>query len=146
MKIDIQKITEGEESIVIRYKDPNPAVDRIIGILEGGDGKLWGRTETGSVSIDLKDILYLETVDDKLFVYTTKVVAKIEGSLVSFMNDVKDEMFFRCSKSMIINVGKVRALKSLSSNRIDATMEGGEHIMISRRYAVEFRRLLKGAR
>ena len=146
MKIDIQKITEGEESIVIRYKDPNPAVDRIIGILEGGDGKLWGRTDSGSVSIDLKDILYLETVDDKLFVYTTKVVAKIEGSLVSFMNDVKDEMFFRCSKSMIINVGKVRALKSLSSNRIDATMEGGEHIMISRRYAVEFRRLLKGAR
>ena len=146
MKIDIQKITEGEESVVIRYKDPNPAVDRIIGILEGGDGKLWGRTDSGSVSIDLKDILYLETVDDKLFVYTTKVVAKIEGSLVSFMNDVKDEMFFRCSKSMIINVGKVRALKSLSSNRIDATMEGGEHIMISRRYAVEFRRLLKGAR
>ncbi len=146
MRIDIQKITEGEESVVIRYKDPNPAVDRIIGILEGGDGKLWGRTDSGSVSIDLKDILYLETVDDKLFVYTTKVVAKIEGSLVSFMNDVKDEMFFRCSKSMIINVGKVRALKSLSSNRIDATMEGGEHIMISRRYAVEFRRLLKGAR
>ncbi len=146
MKIDIQKITEGEESVVIRYKDPNPAVDRIIGILEGGDGKLWGRTDSGSVSIDLKDILYLETVDDKLFVYTTKVVAKIEGSLVSFMNDVKDEMFFRCSKSMIINVGKVRALKSLSSNRIDATMEGGEHILISRRYAVEFRKLLKGAR
>ena len=47
---------------------------------------------------------------------------------------------------MIINVGKVRALKSLSSNRIDATMEGGEHIMISRRYAVDFRRLLKGER
>ena len=37
MNIDIQKITEGEESIVIRYKDPNPAVERIIGILEGGE-------------------------------------------------------------------------------------------------------------
>ena len=62
------------------------------------------------------------------------------------MNEVKDESFFRCSKSMIINIGKVRALRSLSSNRIDATMEGGEHIMISRRYAVDFRRLLKGER
>jgi DNA-binding LytR/AlgR family response regulator len=146
MNIDIEKITEGEESIVIRYKDPNPTVSRIIGILEGGEGKLWGRTDTGSVSIDLEDILYLETVDDKLFAYTAEVVARIEGSLVSFMNEVKDETFFRCSKSMIINVGKVRALKSLSSNRIDATMEGGEHIMISRRYAVDFRRLLKGER
>ena len=146
MNIDIAKITEGEESIVIRYKDLSPTVSKIIGILEGGEGKLWGRTESGSVSIELGDILYLETVDDKLFVYTTDVVARIEGSLVSFMNEVKDETFFRCSKSMIINVGKVRALKSLSSNRIDATMEGGEHILISRRYAVDFRRLLKGER
>ena len=146
MNIDIAKITEGEESIVIRYKDLSPTVSKIIGILEGGEGKLWGRTESGSVSIELGDILYLETVDDKLFVYTTDVVARIEGSLVSFMNEVKDETFFRCSKSMIINVEKVRALKSLSSNRIDATMEGGEHIMISRRYAVDFRRLLKGER
>ena len=146
MKIDIQRIIEGEESIVIRYKDPNPQVERIIGILEGGEDKLWGRTESGSVSIELDDILYLETVDDKLFAYTTKIVARIEGSLVSFMNEVKDESFFRCSKSMIINIGKVKALKSLSSNRIDATMEGGEHIMISRRYAVDFRRLLKGER
>jgi len=40
----------------------------------------------------------------------------------------------------------VTALHSLSGNRIDATMEGGEHIIISRRYAVEFRRLLKGGR
>ena len=146
MNIDIQKITEGEESIVIRYKELSPTVERIIGILEGSNGKLWGRTESGSVSIELGDILYLETVDDKLFAYTTDVVARIEGTLVSFMNEVKDETFFRCSKSMIINVGKVKALKSLSSNRIDATMEGGEHIMISRRYAVEFRRLLKGER
>ena len=146
MNIDIAKITEGEESIVIRYKDLSPTVSKIIGILEGGEGKLWGRTESGSVSIELGDILYLETVDDKLFAYTTDVVARIEGSLVSFMNEVKDETFFRCSKSMIINIGKVRALKSLSSNRIDATMEGGEHILISRRYAVDFRRLLKGER
>ncbi len=146
MNIDIARIKEGEESITIRYKEPNPTVERIIGILEGGNGKLWGRTDSGSVSIDLSDILYLESVDDKLFAYTTETVARIEGSLVSFMNEVKDENFFRCSKSMIINIGKVRALKSLSSNRIDATMDGGEHIMISRRYAVDFRKLLKGDR
>ena len=45
---------------------------------------------------------------------------------------------------MIINIDKVERLKSLSSNRIDATMEGGEHILISRTYASEFRRILKG--
>ncbi|MBQ6796470.1 MAG: LytTR family transcriptional regulator DNA-binding domain-containing protein [Clostridia bacterium] len=52
--------------------------------------------------------------------------------------------FFRCSKSVIININKVKKLKSLASNRIGATMCSGEHIMISRTYASDFRKRLKG--
>ena len=85
-------------------------------------------------------------MDDRVFAYTDDWVLRIDGSLNTFTNELGDERFFRCSKSMIINVNRVIALKSLSSNRIDATMEGGEHIMISRRYTVDFRRLLKGDR
>ncbi|WP_408071923.1 LytTR family DNA-binding domain-containing protein [Butyrivibrio sp. JL13D10] len=146
MKIDIKKITSGEESLTIRYKEPNPTVNRIIDILDGEGDKLWGRTDIGSECVSLSEVLYLETVDDKVFAYTRDKVIKIDGSLYSFLNSINDDNFFRCSKSMVINIAKVNALKSLSSNRIDATMEGGEHIMISRRYAVEFRRLLREER
>ena len=146
MKIDIKQITEGEESVVIRYKDLTPKINRIIDILNGEDNKLRGKTDEGEVFFSSDDILYLESVDDKVFVYTPDKILRIEGSLNSFMSAVDDESFFRCSKSMVINVGRVTALKSLSSNRIDATMESGEHIIISRRYASEFRRLLKGDR
>ncbi|MCR5594616.1 MAG: LytTR family transcriptional regulator DNA-binding domain-containing protein [Lachnospiraceae bacterium] len=146
MKFDIKTITEGEESVIIRYKEPNPAVNRIIGILRNEGNKLWGRSDEESICIDLDEILYLESVDDKVFVYTPDKVLRIDGSLNSFLSETGDESFFRCSKSIIINVNRVVSLKSLSSNRIDATMEGGEHIIISRRYASEFRRLLKGDR
>ncbi len=146
MRVDIQRITEGEDSVTLRYKALTPEIKRIIGILERTQDKLWGKTEQGEVSIGIHDILYLESVDDKLFAYTRDKAVRIEGSLSSFITDIGDESFFRCSKSMIINVNRVKALKSLSSNRIDATMESGEHIIISRRYAVEFRRLLKGGR
>lgn len=146
MKIDIEKITAGEDSVTVRYRELTPAIKRIIGILEKTEDKLWGKTESGTVSIRLRDILYLESVDDKLFAYTGSTVARLDGSLNSFVTDIDDESFFRCSKSMVINVNRVKALKSLSSNRIDATMESGEHIIISRRYASDFRRLLKGGR
>ena len=145
MKIDIKKIDSGEEYISIRYKELTPDIQRIMGILEKTDGKLWGKTDKGTVSIGIYEILYLEVVDDKLFAYTGDHVVRLEGSLNAFMMDLADESFFRCSKSMVINVNRVKALKSLSSNRIDATIEGGEHIIISRRYASDFRRLLKGA-
>ncbi|WP_022762570.1 LytTR family DNA-binding domain-containing protein [Butyrivibrio sp. AD3002] len=146
MKTDIQKISEGEESIVIRYKELTPDLNKIIGILEGTGSRLCGKTETGTECINIEELLYLESVDDKLFAYSGDKVLKIDGSLNSFMTDMDDGSFFRCSKSMVLNVNRVTALKSLSSNRIDATMEGGEHIIISRRYASDFRRLLKGER
>ena len=107
---------------------------------------IWGRVDEKNIRIDLSEILYIESVDDKVFAYTPESVARIDKTLNSFIAETNDEAFFRCSKSMVINVNRVRTLKSLSSNRIDATMEGGEHIIISRRFASEFRRLLKGER
>ena len=146
MKIDIKKISEGEESVVIRFKEMTPTINKIINILHNEKTKLWGRIDDENICIDIDEILYLESVDDKVFAYTKENVLRIDGSLNSFMLEIEDETFFRCSKSMIINVNRVISLKSLSSNRIDATMEGGEHIIISRRYAVEFRKLWKGDR
>lgn len=146
MKIDIKKISEGEESVVIRFKEMTPSINKIINILHNEKTKLWGRSDDKNICIDIDEILYLESVDDKVFAYTNENVLRIDGTLNSFMLEIEDETFFRCSKSMIINVNRVISLKSLSSNRIDATMEGGEHIIISRRYAVEFRKLLKGDR
>ena len=144
MKIDIKQITEGEESVVIRYREMTPTLNRIIGILNNEENKLWGKTEGENCSVTLDEIFYLESVDDKVFAYTLDKVVKIDGSLQSFMTGMRDDSFFRCSKSMIINLNRVSALKSLSSNRIDATLENGEHIMISRRYASDFRKLLRG--
>ena len=146
MNIDIKQINEGEDSVVIRYKELTPQINRILNAVNSDDNRLKGKTDDGDVFVSPDEILYLESVDDKVFAYTVDKVVRIDGSLSSFMNETDDESFFRCSKSMVINIGRVSALKSLSSNRIDATMEGGEHIIISRRYASEFRRLLKGDR
>lgn len=45
---------------------------------------------------------------------------------------------------MILNLYKISFLKSEPGNRIRATMENGEQVMISRRYAKELRQILKG--
>jgi DNA-binding LytR/AlgR family response regulator len=146
MKIDVKQIREGEDSVTVRYRQLTPFINRILAVLKDSGGKLWGKSGDQSLSFGYEDILYLESVDDKVFVYTDEQVLKIEGSLNSFMLEADNEIFFRCSKSMVINVNRVSSLRSLSSNRIDAVMEGGEHIIISRRYASEFRKLLRGER
>lgn len=146
MKIDIQKIDSGEDEIILRYREKTQKIQRILDVLGTEGTKLFGKKDGETVSVFPNSILYIESVDDKIFAYTKKEVIKLDGSLSALLQDLNDDRFFRCSKSMIINIDKVDRLKSLSSNRIDATMEGGEHILISRTYASEFRRILRRGR
>jgi len=83
-------------------------------------------------------------VDDKTFAYTESQVIQLDMALNRLEMVLTDIKYFRCSKSMIVNIDKVERLKSLPSNRIDAVMMNGEHILISRTYASEFRKILKG--
>lgn len=144
LKIDIRKIESGEDEIIVRYKEETEKIKAILGVLRSDGEKLFGKKDSEIVSVIPGDILYIESVDDKVFAYTADDVIRLDGSLAGIMQRLGDDRFFRCSKSMIINIDKVDSLRSLSSNRIDATMEGGEHILISRTYASEFRRILKG--
>ena len=57
---------------------------------------------------------------------------------------LRNILYFRCSKSMIINIYRISRLQSESGGRINAVMENGEHVIISRSYAKEFRRVLRG--
>lgn len=143
MKIDIRQIETGEDEVIIRYKELTPEVKKILAVLNT-TSKIVGKKDEDRVVIDSDDILYFESVDEKTFAYTESDVFRVDNTLQGIIVSMGDDRFFRCSKSMIINVDKVRVLKSMSSNRIDATLENGEHIQISRVYASEFRKLLKG--
>ena len=144
LKIDIRKIESGEDEIIIRYREETEQIRAVLDVLRCEGEKLYGKKDGDTVSVIPGDILYIESVDDRSFAYTAGDVIRLEGSLAGIIQKLNDDRFFRCSKSMIINIDKVERLRSLSSNRIDATMEGGEHILISRTYASEFRRILKG--
>lgn len=146
MKYTIRKITEGEEEVIIHYIEMTPEIERIIRLLHGEQRKLIGWDEKTSVILDPQDILYIESVDGRTFAYMEKQVLKLEDTLNQLEQILNDINFFRCSKSMIINIDKVRTLRSMPSNRIDATMQNGEHIVISRTYASDFRKRLKGGR
>ena len=150
MRVDIQRIDSGDDEVIVRYKERTPKIQKILDAIgevrDKVTGRIIGRTESETVALFPGDIYYIESVDDKTFAYTKDEVVKLDGSLTKLLEDLDDVRFFRCSKSVIINIDKVERLKALASNRIDATMKNGEHIMISRTYASEFRRILKGGR
>ncbi len=144
MKYTIRQIKEGEDEVILQYLDMTPEVQRIWNLINGEQVKLVGWKEKTLTLIEIKDILYIESVDGKTFAYTSEEVLRLEDTLNRLEQILTGINFFRCSKSMILNIDKVTKLKSLPSNRIDATMCNDEHIIISRTYASDFRKRLRG--
>ena len=140
MKYTIEKLDSGENEVMVRYSTLTPEVNQIICILKNENRKLLGISNDEKVVVDISEILYIESVDGRSFAYTQNDVIKLEYTLLQLEQLIGEISFFRCSKSMIINIDKVKSLRSLASNRIDAMMCNGEHVMISRTYASDFRK------
>ncbi len=144
MKYTVEQISTGEDELILKYKRLNKEVLEILNLMNMPQKKLIGFRDGLQTVIEHQSILYAESVDGKCFIYTADEVYRVLFSLTQLEEILNTINFFRCSKSMIINIDKVRSLKSLASNRIEAEMQNGEKIMISRTYASEFRRILKG--
>lgn len=143
MKYTIEKLNSGENEVLVRYSTLTPELNQIICILKNENRKLLGTSNDEKVVVDISEILYIESVDGRSYAYTQNDVIKLEYTLLQLEQLIGEISFFRCSKSMIINIDKVKSLRSLASNRIDAMMCNGEHVMISRTYASDFRKRLK---
>lgn len=146
MRYTINRIKTGEDELILNYQQTSAEVEAVLAFMESQQKKLVGRAEGETIVFSPQEILYIEKVDEKTFAYTMDKVIQLDLSLATAELILDDEKYFRCSKSMIVNVGKVEQLRSMPSNRIDATLASGEHIIISRTYAADFRRLLKGER
>lgn len=143
MKYTINHISTGEDEVIVNYLAMSPEIERIVNFIKGEQTKLVGWKDKKQKVLDIKSILYIETVDGNTYAYSETDVLKLDYTLAQLEQQLNDINFFRCSKSMIINIDKVDSLRSLPSNRIDAQMINGEHIIISRTYASDFRRILK---
>ena len=144
MRFSVCQISEGEDELILKYRQMNSEVEEVLAFMERHEKKLVGKIDGETIIFQPEEILYIEKVDEKTFAYTLEHVIQMDVSLSMAEMILDDERFFRCSKSMIITVNRVERLKSLPSNRIDATLQSGEHIMISRTYASDFRKLLRG--
>lgn len=144
MKLTMNKISQGDDEVIIRYREMNKQIEMIAALAEGKTSKISARYNDEMILLSPEAILYLESVDGVTWAYLSDKVCRIYESLEKAVLAWGERGFFRCSKSMVINIYRISTLKSESGNRILALMENGEKVMISRRYARELRRILKG--
>lgn len=144
MKLTLQQITSGSDEVIVRYRELNEEIEEIIRRIKQHSDRIYAACDGQAVILRPDDILYLESVDERVWAYTAKVTASVPLTLAAAERMYADCGFFRCSKSMVINIFHIEYLRSIPGGRVDVTMDNGEHVVISRRYVKALRSVLKG--
>jgi len=135
MKITIVDCPEGEEDeIIIRCRQVDQQLLKLIYSFKSGQDKIVGMKNGRIQQITPKEIYYFEAVDNRVFLYTDKEVYEIKFKLYELEKRFYGTDFFRASKSVIINLAKVKSLAPGLGGRFEACMKNGEKLVISRQY------------
>ena len=103
---DIQEI-----EVIINCVADDPLVNKIISALNTVDAKLLCRRQGETFQLGLADILYIESVDRKTFLYTEEQVYETDRRLYELEDYLKDHSFFRTSKTTIINLRRTKSIR-----------------------------------
>ena len=134
-RITIEQIPrDRDEEIVIRCHELGDEVTAIINKLKKSESILLGSRDGETYRISVKDIYYIESVDNKTFIYTQKDVFESKQKLYELEELTLGTKLFRCSKSVILNIGKIRSVAASVNGRFEAKLLNGEMIVISRQY------------
>lgn len=143
MRTEIIKDQTNESiNVEIHCKDVTSEVSKLKRYIDNYSTGITATDEGETYIVSLDEILYAESVDKKTFIYTDEKVLSTDKRLYELENVLDKRDFFRCSKSVIININKVTRLKPEITRNILATLSNGEVVVISRRYAAELKKLL----
>lgn len=92
--------------------------------------------------IDADNIYYFEAVDNKVFLYLEQDVFEVRYKLYEIEKKYADTDFFRASKSVIINLARVKQFAPDFGGRFEAQMMNGERLKISRQYVPALKKRL----
>ncbi len=140
MEIKIKKIDGSEqEYIEIGCHRENEKVDEIVRFVRNLDGSISGSIDDKKYEIPVSDIFYIESVDNRTFIYTSNNTFSASMKLYEFEDLLKMRSFLRISKSTVLNIMKVESVKPALNGRFMCRLKNGEEVIISRKYVSDFK-------
>ena len=128
--------------VIIRAPHLNNDIERMVAMMRMIDMQIAVRKDNETYLLDIDKILYIEAVDRKTFVYTNSENYESELKLYELEKELVVRDFLRISKQSIVNLRKIKSLKTDINRKIRITLQNGEKIVVSRMYSDELRRKL----
>lgn len=131
-----------DTEVTIRAPELTREIEKMVALMRMIHKQLGVRHDGETYLLDTEEILYIETVDRKTFVYTENRVYESDMKLYEMERELLEQDFLRISKQSIVNLRKVKSLRSDIDRKIRITLHNGEQMVVSRMYSEELRRKL----
>lgn len=135
MKVTVEKDQKYlDPEILVRCIELDHTLQDIICYIGIAGKSIIGETEDETCFIPLNDVYYFESVDRSIYIYTEDQVYRSPAKLYILEEQLADTYFARISKTTILNLKKLKSVKSAKNYRLEGTLSNDERIMISRQY------------
>ncbi|MFV8765399.1 LytTR family DNA-binding domain-containing protein [Aerococcus urinaeequi] len=84
--------------------------------------------------INMKDVCYIESVDNLTFLYTDKLVFESKEKLYFFEERLLNTSFLRISKNTLLNMDYLKSVSVLPNYKLEAKLLNLEKLVINRHY------------
>ena len=143
MKVTIlEKKADEEDELIVKCDYLDESLTKLINQFKTGTGKMNFYKDSKIVFVDPEEVLYFESVDDKVFAYTKDSVYETKSKLYQLEEELPASIFFRANKAVIVNLDKIDSLTPVFGGRFEAVLENGYKVMISRNYLNTLKELL----
>lgn len=131
-----------DPEIIVKCKEIDDVLQDIISYIGIADKKMIGEVDGELFFIPLNNILYFESVDKVVYIYTDKQVYRSSAKLYVLEEQLAETYFARVSKTTILNLKKLNSVRSAKNAKLEGLLINKEKILISRQYVAEIKKRL----
>lgn len=141
MKIIVdENIDYDEIEIIVKCQKQDEKIIKIIQFLETNNDTVLCKKNKEIYKIALDNILYIESIDEKTFVYVENQIFENSSKLYELENQLQNRGFVRISKSSILNLQYLKNVKALINGKYEVTLTNEEKLVVSRKYMPAFKK------
>lgn len=142
IEIDV-KIIESEKyketQIIIKCTKIDTKIKSIIGKIKQSEMTLPGENDGRIYALEANTVYYIESVDNKTFVYTENEVFENKLKLYELVERLKDTSFIRISKPLIVNTDCIQSVRALINGKFEVLLANEEIVIVNRHYVKAFK-------
>lgn len=147
MKLKLEENrSQKDVEVLVTYASMNEEVERLVALIKTAELRLKCRYDGKEKYVNVQDIYYIETVDKRTFVYGESAVYQTDYRLHELEEMLRSAGIVRISKSCVLNIHILDSIKPLINSRLEATLQNGEKLFVTRKYLKTIKEALQEGR